>query len=192
MMIMRTIEQAKIALGDEFSSVFDLIHAQLQRLRLDRNARILDVGTGMGVAAVTLALCGYRVLTGEPADDRSKYAKQDWRERAEKVDVDDAITFEPFNAEQMPFADHSFDAVFMMGALHHIGDPAAAVAECVRVLAPDGAICIMEPNASMLELVRTRHPDHPNPTDPTPLLRGTLAIEKTPTEKFDVYVIRHA
>lgn len=189
---MKTIEQAKETLGDQFSFFFDLIQAQLQRLDLGQDARILDVGTGMGMAAVTLALCGHRVLTGEPANDRTEYAKQAWREQAQKVGVEEAITFEPFDAEQMPFADQSFDAVFVLGALHHMGDPAAAVTEFVRVLAPGGGICILEPNAAMIELVRPKHPDHPAPTDPTPFVQGKLALETIHEEKFDVYLIRHA
>jgi ubiquinone/menaquinone biosynthesis C-methylase UbiE len=187
---MTDIEQAKSTLGEQFSFFFDVIYPQLQRLQLDKNARILDVGTGMGRVAMTLALCGHRVLTGEPTDDRSEYAKQAWREQAQKIGVDEAITFEPFDAEQLPFADQGFDAVFVMGSLHHMSDPAAAVAECVRVLAPGGVLCILEPNAAMIELVRTKHPDHPDPTDPTPFVQDAMALERIREEKFDVFLIR--
>lgn len=188
---MKTIEQAKTILGDEFSFFFDLIHAQLQRMDLPREARILDVGTGMGRSAVAAALCGHQVLTGEPADDSSKYAKQAWRELAEKVGVQEAITFEPLEAESMPFADQAFGGVLMLGALHHMNDPQAAVAECLRVLAPGGAICIMEPNAAMIEFVRAnKHPDHPEPTDPTPFVSAPRTLETIHEEKFDVYLIR--
>jgi ubiquinone/menaquinone biosynthesis C-methylase UbiE len=189
---MRSIEEAKSTLGDHFAFFFDLVQAQLQRLDLDRDARILDVGTGRGAAAITLALCGHRVLTGEPGDDHSEYAKQAWRERAQMVGVADAITFQPFEAERMPFADGAFDAVFMLGALHHMRDPALAVAECVRVLAPGGAVCILEPNAAMVASVRPEHPDHPDPTDPTPFVPGTHGLETVHGEKFDVYLIRDA
>ena len=188
---MKTIEQAKGILGDDFSFFFDLIDAQLLRMDLAREARILDVGTGMGRSAVAMALCGHQVVTGEPADDSSKYAKQAWREQARKVDVEDKIIFEPFEAEQMPFEDQAFGGVFMLGALHHVSDPRAAVTECVRVLAPGGTICIMEPNAAMIEFVRAnKHPDHPEPTDPTPFVPEACALETVHDEKFDVYLIR--
>lgn len=190
--MMQTIEQAKRTLGDEFSLFFDMIQAQVGRMNLDPTAPILDVGTGRGAAAIALALCGFRVLTGEPADDRSAYAKQAWRNRAQQVGVEGAITFEAFDAEQMPFADHAFAGVFMLGALHHMSDPATAVAECARVVSPGGTICIMEPNAAMIEQVRSRHPDHPEPTNPTPFVPQAFALETVPTDRFDVYLIRHS
>ena len=77
----------------------------------------------------------------------------------------------------------------MLGALHHMQDPATAVSECARVLAPGGGVCIIEPNAAMLEKVREEHPDHPDPTDPTPFVPSTLTLETYREERFDVYLL---
>jgi ubiquinone/menaquinone biosynthesis C-methylase UbiE len=189
--IVERIEQARAILGDEFAFFFGVIHAQLQRPRLDRQGRILDVGTGNGNAAISLALCGYAVLTGEPIDDDSEYAKQAWRERARKVGAKRSITFQPFDAAEMPFPDDDFQAVFMMGALHHMRDPVSAVSECARVLAPGGVICVLEPNERLLNVARQRHPDHPDPFDPTPIVKG-MALETIHDEMHDVYLIRDA
>lgn len=188
---MMGLEQAKATLGDEFRFFCDFISSQLERFQLPKDVRILDVGTGKGRVAVTLALKGYRVVTGEPVDDHSEYAKQNWRDEAEKVGATDAITYKPFNAEAMPFADGDFDVIFVMGAMHHMETPHKAVAELRRVLAPEGVVVVLEPTAELIEKVRARFPDHPDPVDPRLFAEG-MTLAKRHTEMFDVYELRHA
>jgi len=116
------INEVKERLGAEFGFIFDNTNPIVQDLKLDKDAKILDVGTGEGRMAITLALHGYKVLTGELESDESEYAKRNWLESAKKAEVDHLITYTPFNAEKMPFEDESFDAIFISGALHHIED----------------------------------------------------------------------
>jgi len=187
---MLDIEEAKATLGEEFSFFFEIINSQLATLELAEEAHILDVGTGKGRVALTLTLNGHRVVTGEPRDDHSEYAKQAWREEARKVGVEKAITYRDFDAAKMPFSDNEFDAVFMMGALHHMAEPESAISECIRVLAPSGVVCVMEPTPALIERARTKFPDHPDAVDPTPFI-GDMDLSVTRTEMFDIYEIRH-
>jgi SAM-dependent methyltransferase len=50
------------------------------------------------------------------------------------------------NAQQLPFADNSFDAITNMGSLEHYFDPAEGVREMARVLHPDGVALVLVPN----------------------------------------------
>lgn len=49
------------------------------------------------------------------------------------------------DAENLPFADASFDAVFCKGSLHHTRDHAKFLAGCRRVLRPGGVLVLSEP-----------------------------------------------
>jgi SAM-dependent methyltransferase len=62
-----------------------------------------------------------------------------WREET-------ALTFLVADAERLPFADGSFDLVHSKDSLHHMSDPAAALAEYARVLRPEGTALIVEAN----------------------------------------------
>ncbi|MCK4381935.1 MAG: class I SAM-dependent methyltransferase, partial [Candidatus Lokiarchaeota archaeon] len=113
------ISEVKELLGFEFGFIFDNVNPILQELEIDKNAKILDVGTGEDRMAITLALSDYKVLTGELESDDSEYAKRDWLDNTKKVDLDHLITFKHYNAEEMPFEDEFFDAIFIQGTLHH-------------------------------------------------------------------------
>ena len=96
-------DELREVLGNEFGFIFNEITPVIQNLTLEKDAKILDVGTGMGRMAILLAIHGYNVVTGEPENDQSEHTKQDWLGSAKKAGVDHLITYSPFNAENMPF-----------------------------------------------------------------------------------------
>jgi SAM-dependent methyltransferase len=48
------------------------------------------------------------------------------------------------NAQALPFVADSFDLAYCFASLHHVGDPAAAVAEMARVVAPGGRVVVQD------------------------------------------------
>ncbi len=184
-------EEEKRLLGGEFSFIFEFINSVIQELELEKDAKILDVGTGKGRMAITLALNNYKVITGEPESDNSEYAKQDWLEDAKKVNIDHLITFKPFNAEEMPFEDELFDAIFIMGVLHHINDRASTFKECVRTVKPNGVICIIEPTRKVIKNIRRNFPTHPDAVDPRDYMHDfTVSVEIKKNPFFNAFIIK--
>jgi SAM-dependent methyltransferase len=55
--------------------------------------------------------------------------------------------FAAADATALPFRTASFRTVFVRDLLHHMADPAPVLAEAMRVLAPGGRFCLLEPNA---------------------------------------------
>ncbi|MFX1376307.1 MAG: class I SAM-dependent methyltransferase [Promethearchaeota archaeon] len=186
------IEELRNVLGIEFAFVINEINPVLQDLKIEKTAKILDIGTGMGWMAITLALNNYKVITGEPEEDESDYAKQDWLESAKKVKVDHLITYIPFNAEDMPFEDTSVDVIFILGTLHHIDDIEGALKECLRVLSLNGILCIIEPNNKFLKIIREKkNPSHPDVVDPRNYtLENHLSFELVKLSYYDTYILR--
>jgi ubiquinone/menaquinone biosynthesis C-methylase UbiE len=160
--ILMDFSEAKVILGDEFSRDADFLSSVVSKLKLVKNSNILDVGTGRGQMAILLALHGYQVLTGEP--EGANWG--DWKTPAKKVNVEDMITFKPFNAEKMPFEDASFDAIFLYATFHHIGNKKLALNELLRVMKPKGKLIITELTDEGVEVVRKRWRGHPDAVDP--------------------------
>ena len=93
--------------------------------------RVLDVGCGVGYYTVLLGECGAN-LWGMDADlDAVLVARRLYGDR-----------FLVGRAEELPFADNSFDKLLCSEVLEHIHDDGAAVAELRRV-AKEGAIIVV-------------------------------------------------
>lgn len=100
--------------------------------------RALDVGCGPGALTGELvARLGTDAVAG---CDPSPSFVAACRERYPGVDV------RPGSAEQVPFADDTFDVVLSQLVLHFVSDPPAAAAEMRRVLRPGGtlAACVWD------------------------------------------------
>jgi SAM-dependent methyltransferase len=102
--------------------------------RLASGQRVLDVGTGTGVVALTAASAGAQV-TGL---DLTPALLERARENAQIAAV--SVDFQEGDAEALPFADSSFDVV--LSQFGHMFAPRAeiATAELLRVLRPGGTL----------------------------------------------------
>jgi len=97
-------------------------------------ARLLDVGCGLGATTAFLTGTGYRVTGVEPSPPLLKEA----RRRCPGADL------LPGSAEALPFADATFDGVFMECVLSLVGERAAALSEAARVLRPGGRLVVSD------------------------------------------------
>jgi SAM-dependent methyltransferase len=106
----------------------------------DRRGSALVVCGGSGLDAELLARRGFTVTTSDISTGAA--------ERAVARAVGRGVEYRSIvaDAEQLPFADASFDLVFVHDGLHHLLDPYAAIAEMARVARV--AVSITEPAVS--------------------------------------------
>jgi demethylmenaquinone methyltransferase/2-methoxy-6-polyprenyl-1,4-benzoquinol methylase len=101
--------------------------------------RILDVATGTGMVAFSLAQRGAEV-TGL---DQSEAMLGAARARLPR-DVADRVRFVRGEAERLPFDDGEFDALTFTYLLRYVDDPGATMRELARVVKPGGRIGMVE------------------------------------------------
>jgi ubiquinone/menaquinone biosynthesis C-methylase UbiE len=112
----------------------------LKALGGDEGARFgdaLEIGSGTGYFSLNLVQLG--VIERLTATDISPGMLRRLASTAAALDLEDVTTVTT-EAEQLPFADESFDLVFGHAVLHHIPDLDRAFAEFRRVLRPGGMI----------------------------------------------------
>jgi SAM-dependent methyltransferase len=110
--------------------------AFIARLDIPPGARVLDVACGTGNTAIPLARRG-AVVTG--VDIATNLLAQA-RERAAQENL--TIAFDEGDAEQLPYADASFDAFVTMFGAMFAPQPELVASEAARVLKPGGLLAM--------------------------------------------------
>jgi len=113
------------------------------REKLERGARVADVGCGHGASTVLMA----------KAFPKSRFFGFDYhepsivraRELARAEGVADRVSFERASAKEYP---GTFDLVAFFDCLHDMGDPVGAAAHVKSTLAEDGTWMVVEPFGS--------------------------------------------
>ncbi|MBO9609916.1 MAG: class I SAM-dependent methyltransferase [Paenibacillaceae bacterium] len=123
---------------------FDMALPLLQAVNMKSNMRVLEVGGGSGYIASTIAkYWGVSVVTLEPW---AKSGNNKIQAYAAEQGVENQVLQLAIQAQSMPFADHTFDAVISIGSFEMIGDERPlALSEMVRVAKPGARIGIAEP-----------------------------------------------
>jgi len=171
--------------GKSFELFADFIYNVVADLKLPKNSKILDVGTGRGIMSIILAIQDYKIVTGEPAGDNWA----DWQTPVKSLGLEKQIKFHTFRAEALPFNDASFDAVFIYGSFHHIPEKALTLQECMRCLKATGVLSIFEFNPKGIALLRQEVPNHPDAVNPLDYLGNMpLSYKIRSMEFLDAYI----
>ncbi len=101
--------------------------------------RVVDLATGGGHTALALARRGAWTVAADITTPMLHAARGHIRNQ-----FDGGVTYVRLDAEQLPFAAESFDAVTCRIAPHHFPQVAAFVRECARITGPGGLVAVVD------------------------------------------------
>lgn len=113
--------------------------AALARRYGTQGGRLLEVGSGLGHLAGQL----------EDAFETYGIDLNHWAVKQSKAVVN-TTRLETASAQDLPFADDSFNVVIIKHIVEHLPDPARAIREIGRVVAPGGILILATPNLGSL------------------------------------------
>jgi arsenite methyltransferase len=133
---------AKLLLGDSFHPGGEKLTERLgELLRLGEHSYVLDVASGRGTSALFLAKKFRCMVIGL---DYGKQNVEMANAAAAQHGLSSRVRFEQADAEEIPFADASFDAVICECAFCTFPDKTKAANEFARVLRPSGMVGISD------------------------------------------------
>jgi ubiquinone/menaquinone biosynthesis C-methylase UbiE len=126
-------EKQAAGYDDFFGSITTrLVEPLLDAAEVGPGARVLDVASGPGYVAASAAARGASVVGVDVAEAMISLARR----------LHPGLEFRHGNAEALPFADESFDAVVANFVMLHLGRPERGAAELTRVLDGGGRLAL--------------------------------------------------
>ncbi|OWY66782.1 SAM-dependent methyltransferase [cyanobacterium TDX16] len=118
----------------------DLIEELLQWADVEQPQHILDVGCGIGGSSLYLAQKYNAQATGITL---SPFQANRATQRSQAMGLSQKTEFLVADAQNMPFADNSFDFVWVLESGEHMPDKVKFMQECYRVLQPGGKLIMV-------------------------------------------------
>lgn len=107
---------------------------------IGRKLKVLDIGTGPGFFAITMASCGYEVTAVDYTDAMLHKAKHNAGSYA------NSIKFMQMDAHYLDFEDNTFDLIVTRNLTWNLEKPDQAYQEWHRVLVPGGRLLNFDAN----------------------------------------------
>lgn len=121
--------------SDEFIETIALLS---KYKRFVPGLKLLDIGSGNGISAVSFALNGINVDAVEP-DLSETIGTGAIKELKQHYKLNNLNVYEGF-AEELAFQDNVFDVVYARQCMHHAHDLKKFLSECARVLKKGGIL----------------------------------------------------
>jgi tocopherol O-methyltransferase len=114
-----------------------LIEELADRARIERGAKVLDVGCGLGGSSFWLARkldCSVLGITISPVQKRLA------EKRARSLGLTNRVCFAVRDANELDFGAESFDAIWSVECSEHLFEKERFIRNCARVLRPGGVL----------------------------------------------------
>ena len=117
------------------------------------SGKILEIGTGKGHFALSLAKRGYSFTSVDLSEEEQNIALLNLR----YFGLDKLVSLITGDARSLSFGDKSFDTIFCINVFHHLKNPSAVLDEIIRLLKNKGKVVLSDFNAKGLEIINKCH-----------------------------------
>jgi SAM-dependent methyltransferase len=122
-----------------FGPLKERVELSVMNLQGREEGVLLDIGCGTGGFLARMRDLGWEVVGIEPDGQAAEWARRNYGF--------DVMQGTP---ERIDLPDQSVDAITMNHVVEHLHDPLATLAECSRLLKPDGRLVVVTPNVESL------------------------------------------
>ena len=155
----------------------DFLRLMAKRWKLDEVHDVLDVGCGVGHWGMLLASVMPEDVRVTGIDREAEWVEKA-SARAKAQGLEGRFSYRQGDAQRLPFPDDAFDLTTCQTVLIHMRDPAAVIAEMIRVTKPGGLVAVAEPNNLTEALLLDSITNRASIDDVVELVRFQLTCER--------------